>query len=172
MDEISLEVRNLCSHLDFDQEELARRYAHERDVRRRPERNAQFIRTDKDFAHLSRDPYAPQLSRAPIADHRQVIIIGGGVGGILAAYHLREAGVTDVRVIEDAGDFGGTWYWNRYPGVRCDVESYVYIPLLERYKFTPSEKYSAGAEILEHLLSIARELDLYSKSLLQTRSRG
>jgi cation diffusion facilitator CzcD-associated flavoprotein CzcO len=168
MDEVSSEVRDLCSHLDCDQEGLARRYAYERDVRLRPEKNAQFIRTDKDFAHFSKDLYAPPLTRAPLAAHNQVIIIGGGIGGIMAAYHLREEGVTDVRIVEKAGDFGGTWYWNRYPGVRCDVESYVYMPLLEQYQFTPSEKYSAGAEILGHLLSIARELDLYRQGLLQT----
>jgi cyclohexanone monooxygenase len=56
---------------------------------------------------------------------------------------LRAAGVEDLCIIEKGGDFGGTWYWNRYPGAACDTESYIYLPLLEETGYMPSEKYAA-----------------------------
>ena len=72
-------------------------------------------------------------------------MIGGGFGGLLAGARLRERGVENIRIIEKGGDFGGTWYWNRYPGLACDVESYIYLPLLEELGYIPVEKYSRGA---------------------------
>ena len=77
-------------------------------------------------------------------------MIGGGFGGLLAGARLREAGIDDVRIIEKGGDFGGTWYWNRYPGAMCDVESYIYLPLLEELGYVPTEKYARAPEILAH----------------------
>ena len=77
-------------------------------------------------------------------------LIGGGFGGLLAGARLRERGVESLRIIEKGGDVGGTWYWNRYPGIACDIESYVYLPLLEELGYVPTEKYSRGAEIFEH----------------------
>ena len=81
---------------------------------------------------------------------------------------LREAGFDDIRVIEQAGDFGGTWYWNRYPGAMCDVESYCYLPLLEELNYIPKRKYSYAPEIFEHSKAIARHYDLYKNACLQT----
>src|SRR3989338_10679441 len=87
------------------------------------------------------------------------------VGGVFAAWGAaprgREAGIDDVRMIEKGGDFGGTWYWNRYPGAACDIESYVYLPLLEEVGYMPVEKYSKAAEILAHSQAIGRHFDLY-----------
>ncbi len=89
----------------------------------------------------STTPTSSRFTRDPLTDAVDVIVIGGGFGGLLAGARLREAGVEDVRVIEKGGDFGGTWYWNRYPGAMCDVESYIYLPLLEEIGYVPTEKY-------------------------------
>ena len=81
---------------------------------------------------------------------------------------LREAGYRSIRLIEKAGDVGGTWYWNRYPGAMCDVESYVYLPLLEEMGYIPKHKYSFAPEIFEYSKAIARRFDLYDDALFQT----
>ena len=71
--------------------------------------------------------------------------------------------------IEKGGDFGGTWYWNRYPGAQCDIEAYIYLPLLEETGYIPKEKYSFAPEIMEHSQRIARKFDLYRGALFQTQ---
>jgi len=90
------------------------------------------------------------------------------LGGLLTAVHLQKSGVNNVRIIEKAGDFGGCWYWNRYPGVACDVESYIYLPLLEELNITPKEKYARGAEVLAHSKAIAEKYNLYASACFQT----
>ena len=70
--------------------------------------------------------------------------------------------------IEKGGDFGGTWYWNRYPGAQCDIESYIYLPLLEELDYIPTEKYACAKEILEYSQAIGRHYDLYEGALFQT----
>ena len=97
-----------------------------------------------------------------------MVVIGGGFGGLLAGARLREAGVKDIRVIEKGGDFGGTWYWNRYPGAACDIESYIYLPLLEEVGFMPREKYTRAPEILAHSRAIGEKFGLYDNALFQT----
>ena len=97
-----------------------------------------------------------------------MVIIGGGFGGLLAGAKLRDAGIEDIRVIERAGDFGGTWYWNRYPGAMCDVESYCYLPLLEEMGYVPKHKYAFAPEILEYCRKIARHYRLYDNACMQT----
>ena len=97
------------------------------------------------------------------------MIIGGGFGGLLAAARLQEVGITDTRIIEKAGDFGGTWYWNRYPGAQCDIESYVYLPLLEETGYIPKEKYSFAPEIFEHAQRIGKHFNLYKHACFQTQ---
>ena len=109
---------------------LRRKYAEERDKRLRPDGNDQYLRLTGEFAHYSDDPYTPWTERAPRTDHRTVVCVGGGFGGLVTGARLREAGV-DVRIIEKGGDFGGTWYWNRYPGAQCDIGVDIYLPLLE-----------------------------------------
>src|SRR6185295_13573 len=122
-----------------------------------------------DFAHYLDDPYVePGFTRAPLTDEIEVVVIGGGFGGLLAGARLREAGVKDLRMIEKGGDYGGTWYWNRYPGAACDIESYIYLPLLEEVGYIPVEKYSRAPEILKHSRAIGEKYDLYRDAVFQT----
>jgi cation diffusion facilitator CzcD-associated flavoprotein CzcO len=153
----------------FDPGALREKYREERDKRIRPDGIAQYVEPKGRLAHFAGDPYAaPGFTRAPLADEVDVALIGGGFGGLLAGARLRQLGVRSVRIVEKGGDVGGTWYWNRYPGVACDIESYVYLPLLEELGYVPKEKYSRGEEILEHCRAIAREYDLYRDACLQT----
>ena len=104
-------------------------------------------RSPRTSATISTTPHVdPGFTRKPLTDAVDVVIVGGGFGGLLAAARLRESGVKDIRIIEKGGDFGGTWYWNRYPGAQCDIESYIYLPLLEETGYIPKEKYSFGNE--------------------------
>ena len=152
---------------EFDPQELRQKYRFERDKRLRAEGNEQY--TDiSDFAEYLHDPYMDSVTREPLFDEVEVAVIGGGFGGLLAGARLREAGIEDIRMIEKGGDFGGTWYWNRYPGAACDVESYIYLPLLEEIGYIPTQKYSQAPEILEHSRAIARHFDLYRNACLQT----
>ena len=155
----------------FDPDVLRDKYRRERDKRLRAEGNDQYIEVARDFAHFLDDPYAePGLAREPLTDQVEVLIIGGGFGGLLAGARLRQAGVESIRIIDPAADFGGTWYWNRYPGIACDIESYTYLPLLEEVGYIPREKYAFGAEILEHSRAIAHKFDLYRDVCFQTRA--
>src|SRR5204863_1962674 len=123
-----------------------------------------------DFRHYIDDPYVePGFTRKPLTDAVDVVIVGGGFGGLLAAARLREAGVKDIRIIEKGGDFGGTWYWNRYLGAQCDIESYIYLPLLEETGYIPKEKYSFQPEIFAHAQRIGRHFNLYEKACFQTQ---
>ena len=154
--------------IDFDPDQLRDKYRAERDKRLRTDGNDQYQMIAGDFAHYLDDPYVAPIDREPLFDEVQVAIIGGGFGGLLAGARLREAGIDDLRVIEKGGDFGGTWYWNRYPGAACDVESYIYLPLLEEVGYIPKEKYSKAPEILAHSQAIGRHFDLYRNSCFQT----
>jgi cation diffusion facilitator CzcD-associated flavoprotein CzcO len=159
--------------LGFDPEALKARYRAERDKRMRADGNAQYVEVAGAFAHYLDDPYVtPGFSRAPLTDEVEVVVIGGGFGGLLAAARLREAGVADIRIIEKGGDFGGTWYWNRYPGAACDIESYVYLPLLEEVGYVPVEKYSRAPEILAHSRAIGEKFGLYRDACFQTEVTG
>src|SRR5271166_2927292 len=158
---------------DFDPDALRAKYREERDKRLRPDGNEQYVEVKGDFSRYIDDPYVdPGFTREPLNDAVDVVIIGGGFGGLLAGARLREAGVRDIRVIEKGGDFGGTWYWNRYPGAACDVESYIYLPLLEEIGYLPVEKYSRAPEILEHSRAIGRYFDLYKNACFQTEVTG
>lgn len=165
-------IREIIGEIDYDPGELQRRYVFERDVRLRPDRDKQYIETDAEFSHYADDPYVEPAERQPLHDHSEIIIVGGGMGGLVVGARLREAGFNDIRVVEKGGDFGGTWYWNRYPGIRCDTESYVYVPMIEQVGSFPSEKYVRGSEIREHLLQMARRYDLYRNACLQTGVTG
>ena len=151
-----------------DKDVLKRRYAEERDKRLRPDGNAQYIRLEGQLSHYLDDPYTPVAERAPVTDHVTVAFIGGGFAGLVTAARLKEAGVDDVRIVEKGGDFGGTWYWNRYPGAQCDTASFVYMPLLEETGHMPREKYAHAPEILEHCQRIGKQYDLYGMALFHT----
>jgi cyclohexanone monooxygenase len=152
----------------FDPKALRAKYRAERDKRLRPDGNDQYVEMTGRFAHYLDDPYTAPVERAALTDEIDVAIIGGGFGGLLVAARLREAGIDGFRLIEKGGDVGGTWYWNRYPGAACDVESYVYLPLLEELGYVPKEKYSRAPEILEHSRNIARHFGVYERACLQT----
>jgi cyclohexanone monooxygenase len=157
------------SKLDFDPDTLRAKYREERDKRIRKDGMTQYTEVTGDFSKYIDDPYIEEeITREPLTDEVEVVIVGGGFGGLLAGARLREAGVKDIRVIEKGGDFGGTWYWNRYPGAQCDVEAYVYLPLCEELGYIPKEKYSYAPEILEHSKAIARKYKLYDNACLQT----
>ena len=155
--------------LGFDPNELRQKYRIERDKRLRADGNSQYQEVKGDFSRYIDDPYVePGFSREPLNDEVDVVVIGGGFGGLLTGARLREAGVKDIRMIEKGGDFGGTWYWNRYPGAACDVESYIYLPLCEELGFVPREKYTRAPEILAHSKAIGEKFDLYKNACFQT----
>jgi len=151
-----------------DKEALKRRYREERDKRLRADGNDQYIRIAGQLSHYLDDPYTPVAPREPITDHVTVAFIGGGFAGLVTGARLKEAGIDDVRIIEKGGDFGGTWYWNRYPGAMCDTASFVYMPLLEETGHMPSEKYAHAPEILEHCQRIGKHYGLYDNALFHT----
>ncbi len=158
--------------LGFDPDALAKRYAAEREKRIREDAEAQFVQLSHDspFAnkYLEEDPYCEPVQRDPIKDEREVIVIGGGWVGMLTAARLVQAGIEGVRIIESGGDFGGTWYWNRYPGAQCDIESYSYLPLLEETGYVPKLRYSFAPEIYEHAQRIGQHFGLYENAVFQT----
>ncbi|HJQ15390.1 MAG TPA: NAD(P)/FAD-dependent oxidoreductase [Allosphingosinicella sp.] len=155
-------------------EEARARYRLERDRRIRDDGDSQYVELSGRFAsYFEVDPYADRgFRRDPRQDEIEVAIIGGGFGGLLASARIREAGIDDFRIIEAGADFGGTWYWNRYPGAQCDIESYCYLPLLEELGYIPREKYSYVTEIFEHAKRVGKAYDLYEKTLFQTRVRS
>jgi cation diffusion facilitator CzcD-associated flavoprotein CzcO len=152
----------------IDIDALKRKYREERDKRLRPDGNAQYLRLEGTLSHYLEDPYTPMTPREPKRDHVTVAFIGGGFAGLVTGARLKEAGVEDVRIIEKAGDFGGTWYWNRYPGAQCDTASFVYMPLLEETGHMPTEKYAHAPEILEHCRRIGKQFGLYDRALFHT----
>ncbi|MCO6010797.1 NAD(P)/FAD-dependent oxidoreductase [Actinoallomurus purpureus] len=155
----------------FDPDALRARYRAERDRRIRPDGNAQYRGTSGEFGYYADDPYAdPEFARDPLHDRVEALVIGGGFGGLLAAARLRQVGVESIRVIDKGGDFGGTWYWNRYPGIHCDIESYIYLPLLEEVGYIPGWKYAPGEEIRRHARAIARHFGLYDDACFQTQA--
>jgi len=160
----------------FDPAWLKEKYRQERERRLRADGNAQYVEIAGKLSRFADDPHAdPALHRAPLTDTIDTvdaIVIGGGFGGLLAAARLREAGFARIRIIEKGADFGGTWYWNRYPGAACDIESYVYMPLLEEVGTMPSEKYAKAPEILAHTQAIGRHFDLYRDALFQTEANA
>ena len=155
--------------LGFDPDALRERYRAERDKRLRADGNAQYVEVTGEFSRYIDDPYiAEPIERAPLSDFTEVMIIGGGFGGLITGARLRQAGFDSIRIVEKGGDFGGTWYWNRYPGAACDTEAYIYLPLCEELGYIPKSKYAFAPEILEHSRNIARTFDLYRNACLQT----
>ncbi|MFM8305176.1 MAG: flavin-containing monooxygenase [Actinomycetota bacterium] len=151
---------------------LREKYRIEREKRLRPEANAQYHDLTGRFADFDTDPYVePGFTRDPEVAEIDVVIVGAGFGGMLAAANLRKLGDTTFRIIDKAGDFGGTWYWNRYPGCMCDVESYVYMPMLEETGYMPTEKYASAPEIFRYCQLLGRTFDLYDSARFQTEIR-
>ncbi|MEV5683325.1 NAD(P)/FAD-dependent oxidoreductase [Streptomyces sp. NPDC052164] len=148
---------------------LRQRYRLERERRVRPDGTLQYRDAETEFGYYAADPYAGEpAARDPLRDTVDVAVVGGGFGGILAGARMRQQGVARVRIVEKGGDFGGTWYWNRYPGVHCDIESHVYLPMLDETGYVPEWKYAPGEEIRRHAVRVARQFDLYPDALLST----
>jgi len=154
---------------NFDPDFLRQKYDEERVKRLRSDGNQQYQEMRGEYSYFLEDPYVDEpIVREPLEDQVEVAIIGGGLGGLLAGARMREAGIEDIRVIEKGGNFGGTWYWNRYPGAACDIEAYTYLPLLEELGYMPPRKFCDAPEILEHCQRIAEHYRLYDNACLQT----
>ncbi|MEM7273613.1 MAG: NAD(P)/FAD-dependent oxidoreductase [Actinomycetota bacterium] len=152
-------------------DEIKARYAEERELRLgyRPPGTEQYLAAEGSLADYERDPHIADVEpRDPIEDTVEVLLIGGGFSALLTSARLREAGVERIRIVERGADVGGTWYWNRYPGVACDVVAYDYLPLLDEMGYVPSRHYAQGPEILAHCQAIARRYDLYDLAVFQT----
>ena len=163
-------LHNMFPDLDFDPQELREKYRSERDKRVREDGENQYIEAASEFAeYADTDPYVEAINRDPLALNITVAIIGAGFSGLMTAARLKERGITDIRIIESGGDFGGTWYWNRYPGAQCDIESYCYLPLLDEIGYMPKEKYSYAPEIFEHTQRVGHQFGLYDNAIFQTR---
>ncbi len=155
---------------DLDPEAIRAKYLAERDKRLRGDGIGQYRAFEGDFARFLEDPYVePGFERAAISEDLDVVVVGGGFSGLCSGARMREAGITSLRMIELGGDFGGTWYWNRYPGAQCDIESYIYLPMLEELGTMPTLKYAYGPEIFAHAQAIGRHYDLHRDALFQTQ---
>jgi cyclohexanone monooxygenase len=154
----------------FDIPSLRIKYREERDKRLREEGQSQYVRLGEEGAieDYTADPHKDPVPREPLTEEIDVIILGGGWGGVMAAYHLTNAGITDFRNVDTAGDFGGVWYWNRYPGIQCDNDAYCYLPLLEETGFMPSKKFSDGWEIQGYTRQIAEKFGFADRALFHT----
>jgi cyclohexanone monooxygenase len=158
---------------DIDIPALREKYRQERDKRLSPAGQRQYLKTEGEFAdQYEADPHMPVVPRDPISEDLDVAILGAGWSGLLAACHLKKAGVSTFRNIDLAGDFGGCWYWNRFPGLQCDNDAYCYIPMLEEMGFMPSKKFADGFEIFDYMRSIAKRFELYQGALFHTLVRG
>lgn len=157
---------------DIDIPALRKKYLQERDKRLRPEGSTQYLELKGEFADFYEiDPHTAVTPREPISEEIDVVVLGGGIAGLLAGANLKKAGVDDVRVIEMAGDFGGVWYWNRFPGIQCDNDAYCYVPMLEELNFIPSKKFADGAEIYEQCRRIGKHFGLYDGAIFSTQVR-
>ena len=157
-------------NMAYDPEALHRKYLEERDKRLRRDADTQYIEASGEYEDFVADPYVdPGFTRDALSEDVDVLIVGAGFGGLQTAAELVKKGISSFRIVDRAGDFGGTWYWNRYPGVRCDIEAYIYMPLIEEVGTVPTERYAVGAEIFRHAQAIGRHFGLYDHALFQTK---
>jgi cyclohexanone monooxygenase len=163
----------LSDQTALDLEALRAKYQAEREKRLRTDGIEQYVEIAGVYSHFEQDPWAEgPFDRAPVHEEVEVLLIGGGFGGLVTGARLRQHGIESLRIVEKGGDFGGTWYWNRYPGVACDVDSFVYLPLLEEVGTVPKRKYSPGSEIFEHCRALGRRFDLYRAALFRTEVKA
>jgi len=148
---------------------LRQKYAAEREKRLRPDGNDQYIELTGQFGHYLTDPYTERTERELRRDHVTIAFVGGGFAGLVTAARLKEAGIDSVRIVEKGGGFGGTWYWNRYPGAQCDTAAMIYMPLLEETGHMPTELYAHAPEILDHCDRIGKQYGLHADALFHTR---
>lgn len=155
-----------------EREKIRERYRLERDKRLRSDGNSQYLQPEGRFSNLLEDPYVEATSRDSINDDIDVLIVGAGFAGLVTGARVKQAGITNVRLIDKAGDVGGVWYWNRYPGAMCDTAAMIYLPLLEETGTVPSAKYVPAPEIHAHAKRIAKTFDLYNGALFSTGITG
>ncbi|ALJ18836.1 flavin-containing monooxygenase [Microbacterium sp. No. 7] len=155
-----------------DLEAVRAKYREERDRRLLKEDRDANLDLSGEFGRYLDDPYTEWQPREAVSDDVDVVVIGAGWAGLLTAAKLRNAGFRRIRIIEKAGDVAGVWYWNRYPGAMCDVQSYIYLPLLEEVGYMPERKYSYAEEIFAYAQKFARHFDLYDLALFQTGVTG
>ena len=154
---------------EFDPDSVRDKYAEERAKRMTEDRGVLYdLRADERFAEYTKDPFTPFVERDALTEDVDVAIIGAGMSGVTVGAKLRDLGVRKVVLIDKAGGVGGTWYWNRYPGVMCDVESYIYMPMLEELNYVPTTRYAFGDEIRRHLDAVATKYGLVDDALFQT----
>ena len=151
-----------------DRRAIRERYAAERDKRLRPDGNEQYQEPSGRFANLLDDTYVQVQPRESLDTDVHVLVVGAGFAGLVTGARLKQAGIEDVRLIDKAGDVGGVWYWNRYPGAMCDTAAMIYLPLMEEVGTVPSAKYVPAPEIHAHARRIATTFGLYDKALLST----
>ncbi len=151
-----------------ERRKIRQRYHLERDKRLRPDGNEQYLEPSGRFASLLDDPYVPVVPREALDEDVEVLVVGAGFAGLVTAARLKQAGISDVRLIDKAGDVGGVWYWNRYPGAMCDTAAMIYLPLLEETGTVPSAKYVPAPEIHAHAKRIATTFGLYDGALFST----
>ena len=166
---MNCQATNVPAPEQVDVAALKDKYRRERERRMRKEGQEQYVPArGGPVEDYTIDPFTPVAPREPMLGETDVIILGAGWTGVLAAYHLTQAGVTDFRMIDHAGDFGGTWYWNRYPGLQCDNDAYCYLPLLEETGFMPTKQFTDGYEIYDYFGLIADKFGLRDKGLFHT----
>ena len=158
----------VVSKKPFDKEALRKKYAEERNKRIRADGNDQYIEIKNHWNHYLEDPYIEKQDREPVIDHVTIAFIGGGFSGLVSGARCVEQGIDDIRIIEKGGDFGGTWYWNRYPGAMCDTAAMIYLPLLEETGHMPTKKYAYAPEILRQCQRIGEVYNLYDNALFHT----
>ena len=155
---------------DIDIEAMREKYRSERDKRLDTAGTDQYNFAEGKYGKFDTDPHAgPPPNREPLAEELDVLVVGGGLGGLQLGATLRRNGIGNFRMLDVAADFGGTWYWNRYPGLRCDVESYIYLPFLEETGHVPTERYVRGSEIFGYCQKLGRHFQLYERALFQTK---
>jgi cation diffusion facilitator CzcD-associated flavoprotein CzcO len=154
---------------EFDAEAVHAKYKGERDKRMVAGRAAiRDLTRDEVFGEYLADPFVSVVSRDSLSEDVDVAIVGSGIAGVVVGAQLRKIGMKQIRLIDRAGGLGGTWYWNRYPGVMCDVESYCYMPMLEEMGYIPKHRYALGEEIREVIEAIAAKFDLVDSALFHT----
>ncbi|MCW1427498.1 flavin-containing monooxygenase [Novosphingobium sp. JCM 18896] len=168
------EPTNVPPAEEIDIPAMKAKYQQERDKRIRREGQEQYAPHEDNLTHdtYEHDPFSPVVPRDALAEDVDVAVLGGGWTGLLAAYHLTKQGVTNFKVIDHAGNYGGTWYWNRYPGIQCDNDAYCYLPLLEEMQWLPSKKFEDGKQIYEYIQMIVAKFGLADKGLFHTLIKG
>ena len=167
---MTCQASNVPPPEEIDIPALKEKYREERDRRIRPEGQEQYAPHEDHLTHdtYEHDPFSPVVPRDSLSEDIDVAILGAGWTGILAAYHLTQSGVRNFRVIDNAGNYGGTWYWNRYPGIQCDNDAYCYLPLLEQTGWLPSKKFSDGKEIYDYIQLIVDKFGFRDKGVFHT----